>query len=290
LKENGQAIRVPGRHSHVFRCPVCGEALRAEAGSLICQNHHCFDLSRHGYVNLLVRQLKESKYDKKMFRARQTLHRSGFFAAITEALAMFAEDEIRRTKANQFLILDAGCGEGSFLAGLVSRLQAAGECGITGVGIDIVKDGIRLAAKANPTLFWGVADLARAPLSDSCCDVILNILSPANYAEFTRLLRLEGMLIKVFPGNDYLGELRALLYGSAKEAGADTVGLFEKHFRIEADRRIRYRRKLEASEAEALLQMTPLIWGAPEQNLRAVRPADLAAITVDVRVVVGRRA
>ena len=34
-------------------CPVCGKALRPDAGSYRCENRHCFDRARSGYVNLL---------------------------------------------------------------------------------------------------------------------------------------------------------------------------------------------------------------------------------------------
>lgn len=34
-------------------CPVCGKALRPDAGSYRCENRHCFDRAKSGYVNLL---------------------------------------------------------------------------------------------------------------------------------------------------------------------------------------------------------------------------------------------
>ena len=34
-------------------CPVCGVPLRREEKICRCENRHCFDLARSGYVNLL---------------------------------------------------------------------------------------------------------------------------------------------------------------------------------------------------------------------------------------------
>ena len=36
-----------------FLCPNCRSPLFLEGRSYRCQNGHCFDLSRDGYVNLL---------------------------------------------------------------------------------------------------------------------------------------------------------------------------------------------------------------------------------------------
>ena len=39
-------------------------------------------------------------------------------------------------------------------------------------------------------ILYGVADLARLPFQNRTIDVVLNILSPANYGEFYRILRM----------------------------------------------------------------------------------------------------
>lgn len=55
---------------------------------------------------------------------------------------------------------------------------------------------------------WFVADLANLPIADQSVAVIMNILSPANYQEFKRVLVDDGLIIKVVPRSDYLAELR----------------------------------------------------------------------------------
>ena len=54
--------------------------------------------------------------------------------------------------------------------------------------------------------------MANCPFQDEQFDVILNILSPANYAEFTRLLKPGGLFVKVVPESGYLKELRDVFY------------------------------------------------------------------------------
>ena len=113
--------------------------------------------------------------------------------------------------------MDAGCGEGSHLANLVAALRPQAPETI-GVGLDIAKEGVRIAAREYPGLIWCVGDLTRSPLQSAQFAFILNVLSPANYAEFARLLHDDGILIKVFPAANYLQELRQALYqGTDKE-------------------------------------------------------------------------
>ena len=41
-------------------CPICGSKLNTFDKSLVCAGHHCFDIARQGYVNLLTVQQKHS--------------------------------------------------------------------------------------------------------------------------------------------------------------------------------------------------------------------------------------
>lgn len=53
-----------------------------------------------------------------------------------------------------------------------------------------------------------VADINNIPLSNNSIDIILNFLSPYNTLEVNRVLKDNGYIIKIVPGNDYLKELR----------------------------------------------------------------------------------
>ncbi|RBO11051.1 methyltransferase domain-containing protein, partial [Pantoea sp. 3_1284] len=93
-----------------------------------------------------------------------------------------------------------------------------------GIGIDLAKEGIAAASKAYPDIIWSVADLAAMPFADAQVDAILNILSPANYAEFSRLLKPGGVVMKVVPESGYLLELREAFYdGKHQKEETDPV-------------------------------------------------------------------
>ena len=53
---------------------------------------------------------------------------------------------------------------------------------------------MQLAAKSDASwkVNWFVGDLAHLPIQSKSIEVILDIFSPANYAEFERVLKAEG--------------------------------------------------------------------------------------------------
>lgn len=285
------ATRLFRQNGSLFACPLCGMDLQVdEPAALRCGNHHTFDLAKQGYVNLLTSRVKAGKYNQELFAARLALHQTGFFIELLAALENCIATYVPRRPQGQLIILDAGCGEGSHLAHLVARVQAAGQPAL-GIGLDIAKDGIRLAASAHTGLIWCVADLARSPLQAAQCDIILNILSPANYAEFHRLLRPDGVVVKVFPGPSYLQELRTALYaGGSKETyrNEDSVQQFSQQYAPLVTEQVCYQQELSITTLDYLLQMTPLAWNADPVALEAVRRAGLDRITVDATIMVGR--
>ncbi|MEK3782225.1 MULTISPECIES: putative RNA methyltransferase [unclassified Paenibacillus] len=275
----------------LFRCPICKSSMRVNRlSSLDCSNGHCFDISKHGYVNLLPRPSK-SKYDKSLFVSRSMISNSGFFDPLIEYVCDLL---IRRRESHSEIqtLLDAGCGEGSHLRSIISNLEERpGRKRYLGTGIDIAKEGILLASKASPDLVWCVADLAHSPFADRQFDAIVNILSPSNYAEFGRLLKEDGVLIKVIPGKSYLQELRELLYGRKsreRDSSGHTIELFSRYFELIETKEIRYRKRLSPEESSLLVQMTPLAWGAsPELKMSDNLPRELE-VTVDFTVLYGK--
>lgn len=278
-------------HEKMFQCPICGGAMKVERmASLECENGHCYDISRQGYVNLLNHSSK-TKYDKALFEARKTISGSGFFGPMVEAVTTRLIQELKSQESvKPVRLLDAGCGEGSHLSALLRKLREQRMVpDVLGVGMDIAKEGVVTAAKTSPDAIWCVADLSHSPFADQQFDYILNILSPANYSEFRRLLTSDGMLVKVIPGSMYLQELRALFYtGTGKETYSNdgTVELFVRHFeRIEFDE-LRYRVILDSEQMKQLIHMTPLSWGISHELIERIPDGEME-VTADFTILYG---
>ncbi|MFC5590817.1 methyltransferase domain-containing protein [Sporosarcina soli] len=280
LSKKMRNIQAMEQQVDLFRCPICtAEMEMVEHSRLVCSTNHSFDLSKSGYVNLAP-QAHVTKYDKSLFEARTTVMNSGFFDPVLEVITRIIHEGSKGTP----VILDAGCGEGSHLADIVSRL--AGKA--SGIGIDLAKEGIAAAAKEHPGAVWSVADLANCPFQDEKFDVILNILSPANYAEFTRLLKKGGLCVKAVPEASYLKELRAIFYEeNVPKEDTDPVGRFAEHFDAVQTERVTYTFPLAEHHLAPLIRMTPLTWGASEEKIRKALQLGLPEITIDFTVMLG---
>lgn len=257
--------------------------------SLICTNKHCFDVAKQGYINLLSHGLK-TKYDKQMFASRKVILTSGFFDPLIEKISEKIISEIK-SKKERIKILDAGCGEGSYLSGIKKRIFQDTQYDLLGVGVDISKEGISMASKEYPDNIWLVADIARCPFEGKQFDFVLNILSPSNYAEFKRLLSDEGRIIKVIPESNYLQELRQILYAQTDKefySNDKTAELFKKNVDLIDIQRLQYSVTMDSAMLEHLVYMTPLSWGSTEERLRKVLTMNLSEITIDATILVGR--
>lgn len=271
----------------IFKCPICGSSMRVlDLKSLVCGNHHTFDFAKQGYVNLIPHQIK-TKYNKELFEARKRIAENSFFVPLTKTIAELINKHVLK---NQICILDAGCGEGSHLSNLCNLIVQDKEI-VTGVGIDISKVGILIAAQNHSNKVWTVADLANIPFKDEEFDVVLNILSPSNYAEFTRILKPGGIVVKVVPQSGYLKELRQIFFDEPDKqsySNAETVDRFNEFFEIINRSRLRYSINLEKTIIQSLVQMTPLSWGAIDGRVNSFLQSDSVDITVDLEILIGK--
>ena len=277
---------------NIFKCPVCGQKMASEGlRRIYCLKEHSFDLSKDGYVNLLAHQVKTG-YDKKMFSARRRICAGGFYNPLLRIVKRYIINNLAPNYAGDMSILDVGCGEGSHLARLIADLDE--EDGITarGIGIDIAKEGIRMAAKNHAGIVWCVSNLAEMPFINESFPVLLNIMSPANYSEFKRIISKDGLLIKVLPGNRYLTEIRESLYrgaGLQSYSNMETAWLFKDNFNLLEMRQVNYKVKINAENLEHVLDMTPLAWGASRQAVESLKTSGITEITADFTIMAGKK-
>ena len=257
-------------------CPVCrGRLLPPEGSSIRCERGHCFDLSRRGYVNF-AQAGALPHYDRALFLARREVLEAGFYEPVLGALRDVVRAE-RRRLGRPLSLLDAGCGEGYYAAAL-----ADGDDPV--FAIDLCRDAVALAVQRPEPVCWCVADLTRLPFADGSLDVVLDVLTPASYGEFRRVLRPGGLAVKVVPGRDYLREIREAVH-QAPYDNNEVVAYFHAHMDDVTNTPVRYVRKLDESMRAPFFHMTPLTAGktADEAALRGV-----SQITIDLCVLTGR--
>lgn len=114
------------------------------------------------------------------------------------------------------VVLDVGCGDG---ARTLSRLPEAA----VGLGLDISREGLSLAADEGDGDALVQADMSKIPLKDDTVDGVTAYHSVFHvpreqhrdvYAEFARVLRPDGVLLMTLPGGKYETVRRGWMGGS----------------------------------------------------------------------------
>lgn len=249
----------------LFCCPLCGERLERREGRYCCPSGHSFDVAAAGYTHLLPANRKHSKNpgdDKAMVAARAAFLERGHYAPLLSALCAAV---LEQTAAPSPVLLDSGCGEGYYTAGLYQALSQAGQPPRT-AGIDISKFALRRAAKRLPQGEFAVASVYRLPLAARSVDLVTNIFSPLAAEEFARVLRPGGLFCYVVPSARHLWELKEILYPKPYEnpvkredyPGFDWLGMEQVRDTLHLDR---------PEDIMALFHMTPYAWKTPREGI-----------------------
>jgi 23S rRNA (guanine745-N1)-methyltransferase len=276
----------------ILRCPHCRAALYRLARVYRCANGHAFDIARQGYVNLLSPSRRHSKDpgdNRDMMLARRRVLESGLYAPIAARIngAVLAALPTDRP-LDAVSILDAGAGEGYYLAHLLEAL-AGPEPG-TGpqcYGVDVSRHGMQYATHRSKAVTWVVASVVDLPVISASLDVLLSIFAPLAPPEFQRVLRPDGTLIIAAPGALHLRALREILYPAVRPHQQDAVARdITSSFTVLAEVAVTYEVDLVTPALVAdLLTMTPFGWNIdPARRLRAEQAAPLrTALDVVIR-------
>ncbi|MEG0250959.1 MAG: methyltransferase domain-containing protein [Peptostreptococcus sp.] len=278
---NNDKIKRFENADETFRCPICRSYLKLKEKSLKCENNHSFDIAKQGYINLLMNSKKQKLYDKSSFENRRLILENGFYDHILKEILLF----LNNNSINK--VLDIGCGEG-FYSNKISQLSSRA---LEIFAFDIAKDSIVLATKedSDRSVKWFVSDLADLPIQNSSIDCILDIFSPANYNEFNRILKDDGFLLKIVPGENHLKEIRARVKDKLNKedySNKDVINCFEESFKIIDHKKVSASYKLSTEERHALIHMTPLLFNI---DMEKIDWNDMSSITIDAEMLIGKK-
>ena len=196
----------------LFRCPLCAAPLERREHSYACPGGHSFDIAREGYTHLLPANQKHSQkprrrqgYGGRPLRLSGT---GGTAPPLRNALAGLAVRLLADSPSPA--LLDSGCGEGYYTAGLYQALSAAGHMP-RAAGVDLSRSALKRAARRLPEGEFAVGSVYHLPLPDRAVQLLMNMFSPLAAEEFARVLAPRGL----FP---LCGALRPAPVGD--EAGA----------------------------------------------------------------------
>lgn len=267
----------------LFICPVCRKELCEEEKLYRCENGHCFDKSKFGYVNLLQSQKSSAKRhgdDRLMVRARRDFLERGYYGFLLDALC----DICGRLLHEGDAVLDAGCGECWYSSGIKQRL---GE-NIELCGIDISKDALEFASKRKSGIPCAVASLFDLPLADESVDGVLNVFAPEADAEFRRVLKKGGILIKVIPLERHLFNLKAMIYDKPYEN--DVPHAHTDGFTLLETTKLRREIELNSNEdIQNLFKMTPYYYKTGVEDQKKISDLDFLKTQAEFEIRVYRK-
>lgn len=242
----------------LFICPICKKTLYKEEKRFFCENGHSFDLSAEGYVHLLPANKMNSKIpgdSAAMAAARSAFLNKGFYSPLMEALC---EELLLLFPSGGETVLDCGCGEGYYTAGIYDFLCSKNAAPVM-AGIDISRPSVKRAAKRSKNIEFAVASVFDLPVEHESVDAVLNVFSPLCREEYLRVLKPGGYYIYVVPGARHLWQLKAAIYDKPYENKEEDIAY--PGFEHRETRRLRFVMDLEHREdIAALFQMTPYYW------------------------------
>lgn len=275
-----------------LRCPHCSEPVAAQPPLMLrCAHGHSFDVNKRGYVNMVPPGNRMIGDSPAMLDARAAFLESGHFSPVLTALAAAAVDGGAGARAGVD-VLDAGCGTGYYLAGVLAAHERA-HVPARALAMDISAHAVARAVRTAAHVDGLVADVWRPlPIRDGAADIIMTVFAPRNLGEFHRVLRPAGRLLVVVPSEHHIQELRVAGQAigipgeKASRLAHDAAGLFD----TAACTRIEYAAQLSPAEIRDLLGMGPSAHHRPEGGRETGRAdagtAAPRAVTVSVDLLV----
>lgn len=253
-------------------CPVCGKPLFVSNRQAACENNHCYDIAKEGYVNLLRSSKSGDKIgdDKLSARSRRDFLNKGYYALLRDTLI-----EIFKEKTGS--LLDICCGEGYYTSALGQNP------GLTVYGFDISKEMIRLGAKRGNANYF-VANLASIPTANESFDYAVHLFAPFNEKEFCRILKQGGKLYSVVPGRLHLWGLKTAVYDTPYEN--DEKLPQTESLTLTSVRRVSASIHLSSHEdIDAVFRMTPYYFHTSTEDKEKLR--GISSLDTEISFVIG---
>ena len=262
-------------NNNILMCPICKNSLTILNHELICTNNHVFTISKKGTLFLVnSSNFKNSLiYNTTLFKNRRQFINKNYYNLVYNEIAKF----INSMSKNNINILDLGSGEGTHMHKILERVNKNWNL----ISIDYSRDAINLATDYTENHICIIGDINNLPLIDKSIDVVVDFLSPFNNEEVKRVLKDNGIIIKITPGNKYLNELRHVLKFEDYTKKEEIKLNFMKYFDIINEKEISKKYSITEEDTNNLLMMSPLKKQFKNQKIH------IDEITIDNVIYVG---
>ncbi|MEX1086976.1 MAG: methyltransferase domain-containing protein, partial [Candidatus Paceibacterota bacterium] len=263
-------------------CPVDDVPMEYEGTAVRCVNGHSFDISREGYVNLMPRRKKLHETigdNKEMLAAREHFLEAGHYDTLVREINRLIKNNLTKPRRDT-CALEVGSGTGYYLRKVMQKLSQPDICYF---GSDISKEATQFSAKQNPDATFLVADThEKIPIKSNSVQLLLDIFSPRNKAEFQRLLADNGFLLIVIPGETHLKEIipELGLIGYEEEKSAQIKNDYQNVLTLLKNTALEYPITLTAESLRDLVKMGPNHWrfsADMNKKIQQIAPVEVTA-------------
>lgn len=250
-------------------CPKCLSKLYKENNSFKCINNHTYDISKEGYINLLLSKTNSGD-NKDLINGRiNFLNKDYYYPLVDEIIKIISNNDKK-----QLNLCDCGCGIGYYAKKIKASLPF-----ISLVGSDISKEAIKYAAKNDKSNTYIVASNQKIPFENEYFDYILHVFSPLFENEAKRLLKKTGKLILVTPGALHLFELKEMIYSNPYYNIIEDVNY--KNFNLENSKNLKYKISINCEDFHNLVKMTPYYYKTKKEDIEKINFDGNIFITID---------
>lgn len=277
---------------NVMYCPLCKNELRFYDKTLRCLNNHSYDISKKGYVNLLLpnqHHSEKSGDEKEMILSRVRFLNTGKYNSLRD-LILKTLRELITSFDKEYVIGDLGCGEGYYT--LYYHQELSKLIPLTTYGIDLSKQAInecanRQRSKHIENMMFIIGNINYVPLLDESLDFIVNSFSRIDEKEFVRLLKKDGYFLRILPGKDHLLELKEVLYENVRlnEEKEERIEGLEFVKSIEVSDNI----SLNNQEIRDLFTMTPYYYKSPKDTSEKLMNLENLTTRISFKILVYKK-
>lgn len=260
-------------------CPKCHMPLQLEHKTFKCVHNHCYDISKRGYINLLLNSDKATNNpgdSKESLVARKAYLNKGYYDVILKQVIQMMD---KYKKTENLNILDLGCGEGYYTQGIKKHFLDSDI-----YGLDISKTAIDMATRYRKDITWIVGNSKNIPILDHSLDFVCALFTVVNRDELKRILKDHGYIIHVTANPHHLIEIKHLIYDEIKvksdkylRLGFQEVESFDFIEKVH----IPYR-----EDALNLLKMTPHYYHIKKEKRGVLDTLQGIDITIDIKITV----
>lgn len=273
-------------------CPVCrGKLIKDDSKKIYkCDNNHTYDIAKEGYVNLLISNQKRSKNpgdSKEMVLSRVDFLNRGYYKPISDKIDEIIMEALGKEKNQKLKVVDLGCGEGYYLTNLKNYMHQ-NNMNVDFYGMDVSKEAVKYASKFDKECVFAVANNFNIPADDKSIECLLSVFSPIDIDECNRVLKDDGIFVRVLPRTDHLIQLRNIIY-SEVHLNDKVYKASEEENEYIKEENVTYDIKLNHEEILSLLKMTPHYWKSTAENKEKLEAYESLVITIDMRIGVFKR-